>query len=537
MDDKLNKYKSKRDFDVTPEPQGDVSEEHSLPIFVIQKHDASRLHYDLRLEVGGVLKSWAVPKGPSTDPAVKRLAVATEDHPMEYADFEGVIPKGEYGGGAVIVWDTGVYRNLTEKKGVPFTMEKGLEHGHVKVWLEGKKLRGAFSINRFISDGKQEQWLLVKAKDEAAGPKLDFVKKRPESVLTGRTVEEVLAEDAGKDGKSMAAHIADEISDAPVTSMPGAVEPMLATLSKLPGDQSNYGFEFKWDGIRIIAYWNGRTLRLDSRNGLDVTFRWPELKGLGELIGETPVILDGELVAIDQKGKISFSLLAKRMRLAKKPSVTIMRDVPISYMIFDVLHLGAKNLMNLPYASRRAVLDKLNLTGDWWKTPPYHPNAGDELLKVAVDNEIEGIIAKKIDSPYLPGKRSGEWLKIKTINRQELVIGGWIPLKGVRERGVGALLTGYYDSEGKLRFAGKVGTGYKDTDRQELRKLLETLERKSSPFADTLKYTDSIYAKPNLVAEFEYREWTPQGRLRHPSFKGLRDDKSAEEVVMELPGK
>jgi bifunctional non-homologous end joining protein LigD len=531
MKEKLKKYREKRDFTATPEPSGDSDKSKDRPIFVIQKHDATNLHYDLRLEVDGVLKSWAVPKGPSLDPSVKRLAMHVEDHPMNYADFEGVIPKEEYGGGAVIVWDNGVYENLTNKKGVALNMSQGVEHGHVMVRLEGTKLKGGFSLTRMGRDKKE--WLLVKNKDDTADPERDILAERPESVISGKTVEQLTATpDEMRSAEAIAALAESLKSEIKPSEMPRNIRPMLAQLSKIPRNQQNYGFEFKWDGIRIIAYWDGAELLLETRNALDTTFRWPELQEMTKAFGRTPIVLDGELVALDAHGKISFSLLATRMHLSRPPSAAQKSKAPITYMIFDLLYVGNTSLMQMPYKERRAALDKLKLIGDSWLAPSWSEAAGDAMFAAALNNDIEGVVGKKLSSAYEPGKRTGSWLKIKAINSQELVIAGWIPEKNDIERGVGALITGYYNDEGKLVFAGKVGTGFTDADRQDLRRKLDPLAA-NCPFYPKPGLRNAIYVKPVLVGEFEYREWTPDGRLRHPSFKGLRSDKKADEVVLE----
>ncbi len=529
--DKLQTYKKKRHFTITDEPEGEVAKSSEQLMFVIQKHDARRLHYDFRLEVGGVLKSWAVPKGPSMDPAVKRLAVATEDHPLAYADFEGKIPQGEYGGGAVIVWDKGIYRNMTQKNGRHLTMEQGLEHGHVTVWLQGEKVRGAFSLNRF-AQGRQDQWLLVKKKDEEANPKLDLEASRPESVYSGATVEGIASQPRLGRSKDIV-HAAAKLKKGRAAPMPERIEPMLAVLAEMPQDQSLYGFEYKWDGIRLTLYWDGRKLRLDSRNLIDVTFRWPELQGICDLLGETTTVLDGELVALDSSGKVSFSALSQRMLLSKPPSKSAIEATPVTYMLFDVLFLAGKDLTHLPYVERRTILESLKLNAERWQTPAYHSGIGDEIFAVAKQNAIEGVVAKELAGVYEPGRRSDTWLKIKTVNRQELVIGGWLPEKGEIENGVGALLMGYYDASGEFVFAGKVGTGFDDKDRQDLRRRLEPLAEATNPFNEKVKYPGVLFVRPELVAEIEFREWTTAYRLRHGSFKGLRNDKAAAQVVIE----
>lgn len=540
--EKLQAYSEKRDFRRTPEPGGETRPGHKEPVFVIQKHDARNLHYDLRLEANGVLKSWAVPKGPSTDPAVKRLAVATEDHPLEYAEFEGSIPEGDYGAGEVIVWDTGTYRNTTKKNGKNLSVEDAIEHGYLTVWLEGKKLRGGYALNRFRRD-KQEQWLLVKLKDEAADPQSDPVSTQPESVLTSRTIEQIREGEKERKNRSpleQASITAKDLAkktqgDKGDHRMPSHIDPMLALLAKAPRHSEDYAFEYKWDGIRAICYWDGQKMRLEGRNERDITYRWPELEKLGEVLNSVSAILDGEIVALDTKGRVSFSLLAKRMHLSSKPSAAQMRQAPIVYMIFDVVYLKDRLLTGLPYRDRRAILDEMKLSDEKWQTPPSYTENPKAMLAAATQNGLEGVVAKKLDSHYLPGSRTKEWLKIKPINRQEFVIGGWTAEKGARERGVGALLIGYYDSSKRLVFAGKVGTGFTREDRLDLKELFDAIARKTDPFTKTEETPKAFFVKPVMVAEIEFREWTPDGRLRHPSFKGLRDDKNPREIVREIP--
>jgi bifunctional non-homologous end joining protein LigD len=538
--ERLEPYRERRDFQRTPEPAGKARTERKKPVFVIQKHDARRLHYDLRIELNGVLKSWAVPKGPSTDPAEKRLAVLTEDHPMEYTEFEGSIPKGEYGAGEMIVWDRGYYLNITQKNGKSIPVDKAIEHGHLAIWLEGEKVRGGYALNRFKRENK-EQWLLVKMKDEAADPTDDLLVTQPESVLSGRTVEDLRAESKNqspasnlKQAINLAQNLAAKKRGTDKT-MPARIEPMLALLSKMPANPEDYTFEFKWDGIRAIYYWNGKRMRMESRNKIDITHRWPELKKLGKVFGSTPVILDGEIVALDENGQISFSLLKRRMHLSSKPTAEQIRSVPMVYMIFDILYFHDRLLMPLPYTQRRQILEELNLGSDNWQVPPSSKGNGEAQLKAALENQLEGVVAKMSDSPYRPGTRSRAWLKIKGVNRQEFVIGGWTPEKGDVKRGVGALLVGYHDDNGQLIFAGKVGTGFNDNDRMELKNRFDKITRDSNPFSSTIRDRNIIFVDPVTVGEVAFREWTPDGSLRHPSFKGLREDKKPSEVIRETP--
>jgi len=317
--------------------------------------------------------------------------------------------------------------------------------------------------------------------------------------------------------------------------MPSHIKPMLALLSEMPNDTEKYAFEYKWDGIRAVCYWDGRQMKLESRNELDITYRWPELTKLGEIFGPTAVILDGEIVALDSKNRVSFRLLSQRMHLSSEPSAAQMRAIPIVYMIFDILYLDDRVLMPISYGDRRAVMEALKLAGENWQTPPFHTENPEAILKAAVENGLEGLVAKKLDSAYHPGRRTSDWLKIKPVNRQEFVIGGWIPVQSSANRGVGALLVGYYDRSRKLVFAGKVGTGFTERIRKKLEEQFEAIVGDTSPFDTTVQHKNVKFVEPRMVAEIEFREWTKDGKLRHPSFKGLREDKEAKLVARETP--
>jgi DNA ligase D-like protein (predicted 3'-phosphoesterase) len=398
----LKSYREKRDFRRTPEPAGGKEPAQGEALFVIQKHSARREHYDLRLQVNNVLKSWAVPKGPSTDPSQKRLAVATDDHPLEYADFEGVIPKGEYGAGKMIVWDTGSYRNITKKAGKVIPIADAIEHGHIAVWLEGKKLKGGFALNRFRT-GPKEQWLLVKMDDQGADRDDALLQARPESVLTQRSLEEVGAsqDENNEIHIERAVKLVEKLTGSKQSkpdSMPSHLDPMLALLSRMPRDVQAFAFEYKWDGIRALCYWDGEPIRLEGRNELDITFRWPELMKLGEVFGPTAVILDGGIVALDSKNRVSFALLSRRMHLGSKPTAAQIRSVPIVYMIFDILYLKDRSLINLSYMDRRSILKELSLSGDKWQIPDAVSEDPEVILEAALVGQRQGC-------QLLPGKR------------------------------------------------------------------------------------------------------------------------------------
>lgn len=537
--DRLKTYRGKRDFRRTPEPAGDDEAMKGKARFVVQEHAARRHHYDLRLEINNVLKSWAVPKGPSNDPSEKRLAIATEDHPLEYAEFEGVIPRGEYGAGKMIVWDSGTYRNTTKKSGKAIPIEDAVAHGHISVWLEGTKLKGGFALNRF-KKGPQEQWLLVKMRDEQAVSEEDVLNMSPESVLTGRTLEDVGQHEKERADSQVetAVKLTEKLTRTRKRThdpMPSHIEPMLAVLSTIPTDSESYSFEYKWDGIRVLCYWGGGRLKLESRNKLDITHRWPELTRLGGRLGATPAVLDGEIVVLDAKNRVNFGLLTRRLHLSSAPTKALTRSIPIVYMIFDILFLKERLLIDLPYEKRRSILHELHLSEDKWQTPEPVRENPRVILEAAVENGMEGIVAKRLDSKYRPGHRTPDWLKIKALDRQEFVIGGWIPLKHSVARGVGSLLVGYYDDNDRLIFAGKVGTGFTDASRKDLKERFDNITRKTSPFVNNISDKHVLFVEPELVGEVVFREWTDDGKLRHPVFKGLREDKDPRAIVRERP--
>jgi bifunctional non-homologous end joining protein LigD len=478
MAGKLQTYQGMRDKKATPEPFGAKKRRprKKAPRFVVQEHHATALHWDFRLEYDGVLVSWAVPKGPPVDPKTNHLAVHTEDHPLDYFDFEGEIPKGQYGGGKVILWDQGTYEALewTDTK--------------VKVVLHGTRVSGEYVL--FQTKGKN--WMM---------------------------------------------HRVDPPADTAYEAMPEDVVPMLAsTGSALPDKQQEWAYEFKWDGVRAIVYIDGGRARAQSRNLLDITGSYPELRVLGETVGSTRLVLDGELVVFDAQGRSDFGLLQQRMKLTGDAVRRAAKTYPVVYLIFDVLYAEGRDVTKLKYTERRAILDRLDLNGAHWQTPPYFPGEGDAVRQASIDRGFEGIMAKRLDSPYVPGKRVDYWRKVKNVHRQEMVVGGWTAGEGARAGHLGSLLIGYYDDDKRLRYAGHVGTGFTQQVLRDLEKTLKPLARKDSPFDDkvpTAYAKKSTYVEPTLVAEVEFTEWTRDGKLRHPSYKGLRYDKAATDVVRE----
>jgi len=446
--------------------------------FVIQEHHATRLHWDFRLERDGVLVSWALPRGVPQDPNENRLAVHTEDHPLDYFDFEGEIPKGQYGGGKVTRWDSGTYE------------EEKWEAGKVVIRLSGERVEGRYALFR-----------------------------------TG-----------GRDGRNWMIHRMDPPLEGR-EPMPERIEPMKATLADLPRDDPSWAFEIKWDGVRAIAYCRTGHVELQSRTLRDVTRQYPEIAAIALALEGREVVLDGELVAFGTDGRPSFQQLQRRMHVASDGEVRKRRaDVPVTYVVFDLLYLDGESLIELPYEARRERLAELALDGESWQTPAFHRGDGEAMLAVSRDGGLEGIVAKRLASPYRPGRRSRDWLKVKNVRGQEVVVGGWLPGKGRRNSTIGALLIGVYEDDGedrRLRFAGKVGTGFGDEELVMLAERLGPLRREESPFEGRQPQKGAIFAEPELVAEVEFAEWTNAGTLRHPSYKGLRDDREPQDVVRE----
>jgi bifunctional non-homologous end joining protein LigD len=470
--DKLGTYRAKRDFEKTSEPKGRGRGKRGAPRFVVQEHHARRLHWDLRLEHDGALASWALPRGIPQHPDENRLAVRTEDHPLEYLEFEGEIPKGEYGAGTMSVWDRGT-----------FEAEK-FRTGEVIATFAGKRMRGRYAL--FQTRGKD--WLI---------------------------------------------HRMDPPEDPGYEPLPDRIKPMLARSGSLPPDEEKWGFEVKWDGIRTVVFCDHGHINLQGRNFSDFTPRYPEVRELARALGARRVILDGEVVAFDEQGRPSFERLQSRMHLASDSAVRRrMRDIPVTYVIFDLLYLDGRSTMPLTYEQRREVLDALELEGPAWRAPAYHHGEGRALLKATRELGIEGIVGKRLDSTYEPGRRSSGWVKIKNTCEQDVVIGGWTPGEGGRGGRLGALAVGVME-DGKLVYAGKVGTGFTDQTLTILQRELELLRRPDSPFVGRQPPKGTIFVEPRLVARVELREWTKSGTMRAPSFKGLRDDKDPQECVRE----
>jgi bifunctional non-homologous end joining protein LigD len=483
MADSLQSYRRKRDFAATPEPTGAAGEDaRARRRFVIQEHHATRLHWDLRLERDGVLVSFAVPNGLPTEPGENRLAVHTEDHPLEYLDFHGEIPEGNYGAGTMTIWDQGTYEELK------------WEPRKIEVMLHGERVQGRYALFPIEKGDNPKDWMI---------------------------------------------HRMDPPADPTAEPMPEKVLPMLARLGDLPRDDEKWAHEIKWDGVRAICHSEPGRMRIYSRNLNDITSRYPELSKLNRALSHHRAILDGEIVAFGQNGRPDFGALQQRMHLTVESQVRrLARSKPVTYVLFDLVWLDGHSLMDAPYEERRARLDELDLNGERWQTPEFVVGHGAELLEASKAQGLEGIVAKKLGSRYEPGRRSPCWIKVKNVHRQEFVIGGWLPGEGRRRDRIGALLIGVHDEQlGGLRYVGRVGTGFTEQELDRLRGLLAPLEQDRSPFVEApgapKPPREAIWARPKLVAEVEFRDWTQGGQLRAPSYKGLREDKEPELVVRE----
>lgn len=548
---KLTTYRKKRDFEVTPEPSGGLVVKHakkSKLVFVIQKHAASHLHFDLRLELDGVMKSWAVPKGPSMDPAVKRLAMEVEDHPMEYNKFEGIIPAGEYGGGTVMLWDKGTYSaDKPENGDHEAAIREGYEKGKIDFSFHGERVQGSFALVR-TRRGPKAQWLLIKHRDEYAEPGGDVVAENMTSVTTGRTMEEI----AG--GKSRVWHSnrkektavkkAPKVRNVKTSKLEkskvsaSAIAPMLATIAKEMPPDDGWTFEPKFDGIRVIAYVAPGAVRLITRNAKDKTKQFPEVVAdLKKMTGRAkkPLVLDGEIVALNDGEAARFQHLQGRMHVENSHSIArLAKEQPAVFVAFDLLLDDSDALLNETWETRRARLEKRfgrkSLDHVWLAETD---SDGEAMLRQAAEQGWEGIIAKNVDAVYTPGKRSKDWLKLKLEKRQEFVVGGWTEPRKSRKH-IGALLLGYYNNDDEFVYVGHTGGGFSEKALQDMYKLLKPLERKTSPFATTPKTNEKAHwAKPQVVVEVRYNEMTNVGKLRQPIFLGVRDDKEPKDVRLE----
>jgi len=604
----LEEYKRKRRFEDTPEPPPRVEKKKGNR-FVVQKHEATRLHYDFRLEMEGVLKSWAVPKGPSLDPADKRLAMQVEDHPVSYFDFEGNIPEGNYGAGSVMVWDVGTWAPLSpvpvNGKYVPGTEADAvamLAKGDLKFRLNGRRLKGDFALVKMKGrrpGSKGNEWLMIKKHDDHVVEGYD-AGNTDESVLSKRSMDEIAGDARSKQwassrpagrGKLKAAWLADaiarldqkkkqkgsehaqdaenhkakkstlnrfvtappDLASAPLEAahkstapaghpikrpMPPVIHCMLAESINLPFDSPDWLFEIKWDGYRAIAFIEKGTVRLVSRNQNELTGRYPELKDLPRFIRANNAILDGEVVALDEQGKASFSLMQQRtgFRPGGKRAAA-KADVPVVYYAFDLLYLDGEDWREVPLEERKGKLASILTAGEGLRFSDHYEKQGKALYAVAKSKELEGIVAKRRASCY-EERRSREWLKIKIRRQIDCVVGGFTQPEGSREH-FGSLVLGLYDERGRLIHIGQAGSGFNQKSLGEIMTSLKKIETGKSPFYGEVEALREVrWVKPKLVAEIEYAELTGGAnsgggqKLRAPVFVGLRDDKKPDECTL-----
>ena len=558
----LEEYVRKRKFEKTPEPppqtQAGRTAAGAAPRFYVQRHDATRLHYDFRLEIGGVLVSWAVPKGPSLEPLSKFLAAKVEDHPLEYGEFEGNIPAGNYGAGSVMLWDRGTWELLGDAP-----VEEQLARGDLKFRLHGAKLKGEFAIVHMKNRGKGNEWLLIKKRDADAVPGWD-IEQFAWSVLSGRTQQEIAqglparktkqasAGDPQREWKSRPARHAStpaakaappaktkpaanpaSLKGAVKAAMPTAITPMKAALAETPPRGDEWLFEVKWDGVRAICFIEQESVRLVSRTGHSCEKQYPELSVIPHYLAASQAILDGEIAALDEKGAARFELIQPRIAQSDANAVSHMaRSRPVVYFAFDLLYLNGYDLRQVALIERKQLLESILTPTAVLRYSEHFPGAGDAMLQAARETGIEGLVAKRANSRY-ESRRSSEWIKIKIVERQEFAICGFTA--GERDH-FGALVLGLYDN-GKLTWAGNVGTGFDQKTLAMLREKLDPLTTPHSPFPDSPKVgKDVTWVKPELVAEVKFANWTGEGRLRAPVYLGLRPDVNPRDCVRETAG-
>lgn len=531
---RLKPYRAKRDFTKTKEPAAKLGKKVGAQ-FVVQKHDARRLHFDLRLELNGVLKSWAVTKGPSLIPGVKRLAVQTEDHPMGYLEWEGVIPKGEYGGGTMIVWDRGMWAPVGDA-------DKGLKKGHLQFLLSGKRLKGLWDLVRMSRrpGEKKDSWLLIKRTDEFAVASEDEepVVTQHKSVLSKRSNQDLAQQKAMRPdhaarqkvqkGRKVALPDVFRLAGAKKGILPVFVEPSLAMLAEKPPTGANWLHEIKYDGYRMQARLDGGKVKLLTRKGLDWTKRFSSIERELKNLPLSSGLLDGEIIVQEESGVSSFSGLQSDLKSGHHSRM--------AYMVFDMMHCEGTNLLGVPLVERKKTLDAVLATlpaTSSVKFSEHLDGSGEELLQHACRLGLEGIISKQANSKYI-SSRSGHWIKSKCNLRQEFVVVGYLPSTASRAA-IGSLVLGYYEGSA-LVHAGRVGTGFSNQLARDLMKALQVLETPQLKFKNSIALPSSRgvkWLKPQLVAEVEYRGWTSDNLLRQASFKGLREDKSPTEIRRE----
>lgn len=531
----LTNYNKKRDFTKTLEPKGEKRQlqNRKMRAFVVQKHDASRLHYDFRLESeDGVLVSWAVPKGPSMNPETKRLAILVEDHPLDYLHFEGMIPEGNYGAGTVIVWDSG---NYTSKE----ILSEQVKRGKISVELYGDKLKGMFSL---IRTKREDQWLFIKGKDEYAS-KENITLLQPDSVLSGKSNSDIEVErKSGKKGQNMKkGHelgSGNSSNDSETNSFFPNIKPMLASPSDKAFNSKNWVFEIKWDGVRAILFKNKKNIKIQSRNGNDITKRYPEIVNAARISLRScgSAVIDGEIVILSEKGVPDFYIHQRRINIQDSKAIKVLSiQAPATYYVFDMLHKENKSLRGIGYLERRAILSGTLQVNDLIKISDYIEEKGIDVLRSSKELKVEGIVAKYKNSIYREGIRSKDWLKIKNTKTQDCIIIGYTKGEGARVNRFGSLVLAVYcPIEKKLRFVGHVGTGFDDETLGLIYSILKNNEKDSMP-VDKLPYINRkiTWLNPVLVAEVKFTEWTKDGILRAPVFLRLREDKKPNECIIE----
>lgn len=535
MDKQLTEYEAKRSFQETPEPPAKLADDRQGPLlFVVQKHDATRLHYDFRLELDGVLKSWAVPKGFSYKTEDKHMAVMVEDHPFDYGSFEGTIPKGNYGAGEVIVWDTGVYwcdenDDLPQKtrEEAEEEVRKGLADGKLGICLRGTKLKGSWALVKMKTG---QDWLLIKHRDPFVDWK-DNVLDEEDSVLSGRSIADL--QRGLMPGDRRDAH--DLVPHGRSSTFPKSLKPMQAALADAPFDDPDWLFEPKLDGVRVLAFIQGDDVRLESRNGLDLSPQFPAIREKLKEQLTRGMVLDGEIVAFDETGP-SFHAMLQRLHLQGEELLNQMDSkIPCILYVFDVLHFECVDLMGRPLVERRRFLEQLLFPNNLVQLVSQVREDGKMLYDAVVATGLEGVMAKRASSTYEVAKRTQNWLKVKSLQTVDLVVGGYSKGEGARSDTFGALLVGYYRNK-ELVYAGNVGGGFRDSELDEMCLRFEKLRTKTMPFADRPPMSGSAtWLDPQMVVEVKYQQLTPGGILRMPVFLRVRDDKNPKECGPILP--
>jgi bifunctional non-homologous end joining protein LigD len=531
----LQAYDDKRDFDVTPEPGPERVDRGEGPLtFVIQKHDASRLHYDFRLELDGVLKSWSVPKGPSLDPQDKRLAVMVEDHPIDYGSFEGIIPKGQYGAGEVIVWDNGTYSPdedalcFVDRASAEDEMRAGIAAGKISITMRGRKMKGSWTLVKIAR--AEKEWLLIKHQDAWVDAERDITED-DRSVISELSIEDLQAGQLpDRASVDVLLNPADATGAKPAP-LANSMTPMLATLADKPFSNADWLFEPKLDGVRALALIDHGDVKIISRRGLDATKQYPVLAGELSRQPGNELVLDGEIVALDSEGRPAFELIQPRLNLTRDSDIKQAEaSIPVYYYVFDLLRLDGYDLRRVPLDQRKSLLERVIAPTNRIRLVEHFEAAGELAYKAAIDHGLEGIMAKRRDSTYQSGERSKAWLKIKGTQSDEFVVGGYSQGEGSRRSTLGSLLLGQYDDQG-LVFVGNVGSGFDDRTLDGLRERLDAIKTSENPFSTEPPLKGpTTYVKPEVVAEVKFAQRTRDGYLRAPVFLRMRDDKPPGEV-------